>query len=226
LQQRARFTAVEHGGQAAVLSSRLRILVATDSMKMRGPVATWAASEGHVALAADSRGRALEIARIHRPEVLLVDVQLGQGEGIAAAIELLGVSPGAETVFVAETLDAPEVRAARDVGVSRFVQAADLAGYLAVAVAPLARLARARRTLAEAQREVERLPSWSTPAETSGGGIPLAVAERRYRESYLRATLAKGGGRRVAARLTGVPYTTFCVMLRKLGITPGDSELP
>jgi CheY-like chemotaxis protein len=205
------------------------VLVATASTKMTGPVATWAASAGHLTLAAGGRAEAVALTRTHRPEVLLIDVQLGDGEGIALAIELLGISPGAEVVFLVETLEAPEVRAARDVGVSRFVQSIDLPGYLAMAVAPLARLARARRTLAEAQREVERLPALppADPIESSGGGLPLAVAERRYRESYLRATLAKGGGRRAAARLTGVPYTTFCVMLRKLGITPeGDGELP
>jgi hypothetical protein len=201
--------------------------VATGSVKMAGPVATWAAGERHLALAASSRAEAMEVARLHRPEVLLIDVQLGETEGIAAAIEVLGVSPGTEAVFVVETLGVPEVRAARDVGISRFVQIADLPDYLAVAVAPLARLARARRTLMDAEQEVDRLPTWSTPAETGGGALPLAVAERRYRESYLRANLARGGDRRAAARLTGVPYTTFCVMLRKLGITPeSEDELP
>jgi DNA-binding NtrC family response regulator len=198
--------------------------MATVSTRVSGPVVQWASAEGHLALHATGSAQALQVARTHRPEVLLVDVLLGEGEGIGLAIDLLKTSPGAEVIFVIDDLDAPEVRAARDVGISRFVETGDLADYLAVAAGPLARLARARRTLEEAQRAVEKLPSWSAAAEPANGALPLAVAERRYRESYLRASLAKGGGRRAAARLTGVPYTTFCVMLRKLGITPDSDE--
>jgi len=56
--------------------------------------------------------------------------------------------------------------------------------------------------------------------------LRLAVAERRYRESYLRATLAKSGARRPAAQLAGVRYTTSCFMPRKLGITAVPEEMP
>jgi DNA-binding NtrC family response regulator len=198
-------------------SSTFRVLVATGAREVAAPVNQWAARGGHLAQWARSSAEALRLARQSRPEVFLVDLLLGESEGVALAIDLLKESPGAEVVFLVEGLDMPEVRAARDVGMSRFVPTAELACYLSVAALPLARLARARRTLDDAQRDVARLPA---SGESRGSPLPLAVAERRYRESYLRATLAKGGGRREAARLTGVPYTTFCVMLRKLGITP------
>jgi DNA-binding NtrC family response regulator len=198
------------------------VLVATSSAAIARPVERWGGAEGRLTLPARSRDHALATTRAQRPEVLLVDLMFRGSEGVALAIDLLKQAPGAEVVFVVEALDDPEVRAARAVGISRFVRTPDLDRYLETAVPALAELARARRMLERAERAVQSLPSWSEQGETSA--VPLAVAERRYRESYLRATLARGGGRREAARLTGVPYTTLCVMLRKLGITPAQRD--
>jgi molybdenum-dependent DNA-binding transcriptional regulator ModE len=46
----------------------------------------------------------------------------------------------------------------------------------------------------------------------------LHAAETRFRETYLRLLLAERGSRRRAADEAGVPYRSFCEMLRKLGI--------
>jgi len=175
-------------------------------------------------LLARSAEHALRLAREHLPEVLAVDVLYRDGEGIALAVELLKAAPGAEVAFIADSLDLPEVRAAQDLGMSRFVEVDEVAAFLDGAVAPLARLARARRELEQAQREVGVLPR--PPLETSIPVLPLPVAERRYRESFLRATLARTGGRRGGGPAVGVPYTTLCVMLRKLGIAPGAQDIP
>jgi DNA-binding NtrC family response regulator len=200
-----------------------RILVATPSRAIAIDVEKWAETQGHVFFAAARNCDAVSLAREYHPEVFVVDLLFEGGKGVATGIELLAASPGGETVFVVESLDLPEMHAARDVGVTRFVQTADLPRYLSLAVVPLARLARARRAHDEAQRVVDALPSWSEQAAPST--MPLAVAERRFRESYLRASLAKGGDRRATAHLAGVPYTTLCVMLRKLGIAPEPDDI-
>jgi len=182
---------------------------------------------GHLPLVATDGDRAVAFAREHQPEVLAVDLQFGDtgSEGIALGIGLLKEAPGAEVVFLADSLNLPEVRAANDIGISRLVETRDLPRYLGVALEPLAELARARRRLEDAQRAVERV-SFGTYPPSQTSPLPLPVAERRYRESHLRACLAKAGSRRAAAQLLGVPYTTFCVMLRKLGITPPDNDPP
>jgi hypothetical protein len=196
-------------------------LLATGSAELAGKLNDWAAARGHLPLVATNGDRAVAFAREHQPEVLAVDLQFGDtgSEGIALGIGLLKAAPGAEVVFLADSLNLPEVRAANDIGISRLVETRDLPRYLGVALEPLAELARARRRLEDAQRAVERVSFGAhPPAATSP--LPLPVAERRYRESHLRACLAKAGSRRAAAQLLGVPYTTFCVMLRKLGISP------
>jgi DNA-binding NarL/FixJ family response regulator len=170
--------------------------------------------------------QAVALAREHHPELLAVDLLFGAtgSEGIALGIDLLKAAPRAEVVFLAQSLDLPEVHAANDLGISRIVPVRELPLYLASSLEPLAELARARRRLDEAQRAVDRLDQG--PISPSPSPLPLSIAERRFRESHVRAGLAKAGGRRAAAELLGVPYTTFCVMLRKLGIAPEPNSPP
>ena len=164
-----------------------------------------------------------------RPEVLLVDLLVHGSEGIALGIELGKQAPSAEMVFLIEDRNDPELRVARDMGITRFVEIRNVATWLAMALEPLARLARAQRDLQEARREVAGLDIWAAEKaypdrDETSRILPLAVAERRYREAYLRGVMAKADGRRNAARIAGVPYTTFCLMLRKLGISPSSRE--
>jgi hypothetical protein len=178
---------------------------------------------------ADTEEDALRLCRERRPEVLLVDLLVHGSEGIALGIALGKQAPSAEMVFLIDNRNDPELRVARDMGITRFVEIRNVESWLAMALEPLARLARAQRELQEARREVSGLDIWKTD---KGGAerddttriLPLAVAERRYREAYLRGVMAKADGRRNAARIAGVPYTTFCLMLRKLGISPASRE--
>jgi DNA-binding NarL/FixJ family response regulator len=173
---------------------------------------------------AETEEDAHRICREARPEVLLLDLLIHGSEGIALGIELGKQAPSAEVVFLVEDHNDPELRVAKDMGISRFVEVRDVEGWLAAALEPLARMARAERELQEARRRVAALDIWKieAPAERPETTriLPLAVAEQRYREAYLRGVMARADGRRNAARIAGVPYTTFCLMLRKLGISP------
>ncbi len=51
--------------------------------------------------------------------------------------------------------------------------------------------------------------------------LALRQSEQQFRESYLRAVLSRSRSQKEAASLAGVPYTTLCSMLKKLGIEPG-----
>jgi len=48
--------------------------------------------------------------------------------------------------------------------------------------------------------------------------MPLPLAENLFREAYIRRVLAETGNRRKAAEVAGIPYRTFCDILKKLGI--------
>jgi len=166
-------------------------------------------------IAASSR-TALELATGEQPEVAVIDLLFGGGRGLALAAELQRLAPEIEIAFVVDDCSVPEVQAAWDLGWERLIAAEALAAWLDRGLLPLCRLAALRRQASRAQEEAARLAAGNVVPTTSE--LPLSVAERRYRETFLRAKLAMAGGRREAARLAGVPYTTFCVMLRKLGI--------
>jgi len=81
----------------------------------------------------------------------------------------------------------------------------------------LSTLARARRIVLGA------CPAKPSVADLALGkaasrSMNLHVAETNFREVFLRALLTEHGSRRRAAEAAGVPYRSFCEMLRKLGI--------
>jgi hypothetical protein len=170
---------------------------------------------GVTTLVARTHTRARLLATEAQPEVVLIDLLFEHGSGIALACDVQRCAPHVAVVFFAEDLGAPEAQAARDLGISRVVGTAEMATWLAATLAPLADAARAQRTLYAARLALGRQEPILDAPPTE---LPLPVAERRYREAYLRACMSRAGGRREAARLAGVPYSSLCVMLRKLGI--------
>ncbi len=159
---------------------------------------------------------AYETAGREQPEVAIIDLMFRSGRGLAVAIELRRMAPDIEIAFVVEDPAVPEVQAALDLGWERLVAADRLEEWLDRGLKPLAKLARLKRDLRVARREADTVSAGNVVPAVSN--LPLNVAERRYRETFLRSKMATAGERRAAARLAGVPYTTFCVMLRKLGI--------
>ena len=202
----------------ALAGSRTPVVLIVDTTAHRlAAIRAWSwQHRGIRPVVASSATTAYEAASREQPEVALVNLMFRGGRGIAVAVELRRVAPGIELVFVVEDPTVPEVQAAKDLGWERLVAAASLEDWFNRGLKPLAKLAKLKRQVAAAQREVETLSAGNVvPAVPS---LSLDAAERRYRETFLRSTMATAGGRRAAARLAGVPYTTFCVMLRKLGI--------
>jgi hypothetical protein len=175
----------------------------------------WAARHGGVRpLVAATSTAAFTTAAREQPEVAVLDLLFRDGRSVA--LELRSIAPELEIVFVVDEAGAPEAQAAWDLGWERLVAADSLEEWLAQGLKPLANLVRLKRRVTLAHHEVQRLSAGNVVPSVAP--LPLAVAERRYRETFLRSKLAMAGERREAARLAGVPYTTFCVMLRKLGI--------
>ena len=150
-------------------------------------------------------------------DVALVSLADARFDGLAFGAELGATFPWIEIVYwFEEGGAAPLAAAARSVGVRRMIPLTRLFGWLDGALPSLARMARARHEHLSAERMLPPLPSpddWN-----DDGAPPLPQAERLFREAYLRQLLSRSGNRTIAARRAGVPYTTFCSMLKKLGL--------
>ncbi len=204
--------------EATAAAHRSPVVLVVDAVPHRAAaIRAWAwQRRGVRPLFSTSASVAYEMAAREQPEVAIVDLMFRSGRGVAVAIELQRAAPDVEMVFLVEDPAAPEVQAALDLGWERLVAVERLEEWLDRGLKPLARLAKLERELRVARREAEAVSAGNVlPAVPN---LPLSVAERRYRETFLRSKMATAGERRAAARLAGVPYTTFCVMLRKLGI--------
>jgi len=204
--------------EATAAAHRTPVVLVVDAVPHRAAaIRAWAwQRRGVRPLFATSAGVAYEMAAREQPEVAIIDLMFRSGRGVAVAIELQRAAPDVEVVFVVEDAGAPEVQAALDLGWERLVAADRLEEWLDRGLKPLAKLAKLERELRAARREAETASAGNIVPSVPN--LPLSVAERRYRETFLRSKMATAGERRAAARLAGVPYTTFCVMLRKLGI--------
>lgn len=122
-----------------------------------------------------------------------------------------------EVVFVVDDPPSPQYLALKSRGFRNVVRHDDLGGWLPGAVAHLGSLARARRIVMRACADDPIAPVLP-PRTLTSGGIKLHAAETRFRAAFLRSLLAEHGSRRRASEAAGVPYRSFCEMLRKLGI--------
>ena len=195
-----------------------RVLVVASDRERGRATAEWLPRGGGGPLwLATDRCAAVEAARVHQPEVAVVELGFRGCEGPAVALQLRLAARHLEPIFFAAPGEQGEVAAARDLGLARVVAFDDLFVSLERVLVPLAECVRLRRRLEAAERLV-RQRTLEEQSRLEGGRITLPEAERRYRETYIRSLLAETGNRREAARRAGVPYTTLCEIIRKLGI--------
>lgn len=139
-------------------------------------------------------------------------------QGFMFAADLAKRAPWVQLVFWAnESAPTTGAHVARSLGIARVVPSSQIAGWLAVAVGPLARLARAQRAAREAEATIPCVPALTAPS--CPPTIALPEAERQFRESYLRQLLSESPNAKRAAERAGVPYTTLCSMIKKLGLS-------
>jgi hypothetical protein len=150
-------------------------------------------------------------------EVAAINLDGAAPEGLVFAAELGAQVPSVQFVFWCDgEKSSPGEEAARSLGVQRIVPRSRLVEWLATALEPLACIARAKREQARAEAALPRIPG--ARSDRSSAPMPLPEAERSFRESYLRALLAQASNARIAAQQAGVPYTTLCSMLKKMGL--------
>jgi hypothetical protein len=123
-----------------------------------------------------------------------------------------------EILFLCHQPGCPEHLALASSGLGNVLEVAHAAAWLTESLPGLTGLARGRRLIASARRAGFVALAPVTP----DCRLRLGTAESRFREAYFRALLAKYHSRRAAADAAGVPYRSFCEMLRKLGL--GDEH--
>ncbi len=121
-----------------------------------------------------------------------------------------------EVVFVIDDVASAQRYALERRGYPYVLLEADVGPWLAASLDRLCTIARTRRQAMEA---LARRPS-APPLPQAGRGhaLRLHAAEATFRETCLRLLLAEHGSRRKAAAAAGLPYRSFCDMVRRAGI--------
>jgi hypothetical protein len=175
-----------------------------------------------VVVAPDALCNALENGR-EGFDVIVSVVDADSLDALALICQRHGSLGYPELVFVVDHWWQPEAQALRSAGLERILWAHRAPAWLAAAVPSLAGLARANRLRVAAMTQIPALPeeAFNWPPRQIA---TLPQAESRYREAFLRLLLTTEGSRRAAAQRAGVPYRSFCQMLRKLGIDPAEGS--
>jgi len=149
-------------------------------------------------------------------DLALFDISAGRSDALGIAGEVCASDPTLECLFVTNDLASPIAAAAHSLGIRRIVTADQPISWWSSTLLALAELTNARRALRDAERHLPPIPS-SQPSE-SLRALPLPEAERQFRIAYLSRLVREHGSHKRAANRAGVPYTTLCSMLKKLGL--------
>jgi two-component system response regulator DesR len=145
----------------------IRILMADDQHLVRGALATLLNLEPDLEVVAEvARGdEVVETARVVRPDVAVLDVEMPGLDGLAAAATLAAEVPSCKVLIVTTFGRAGYLRRAMEAGALGFV----------VKDAPVEQLADAVRRVARGERVVDPTLAAATLA---GGASPLTARER------------------------------------------------
>ncbi|MEV0759119.1 response regulator transcription factor [Nocardia sp. NPDC050435] len=101
----------------------IRVLLADDEAMIRAGVRAILGSDPEIEVVAEAGdgGRALELARVHDPDVALLDIRMPGMDGLAAAAELRRVQPGIAVVVLTTFDEGDYVARALAAGVKGFL---------------------------------------------------------------------------------------------------------
>jgi len=129
-----------------------------------------------------------------------------------------------EVVFVTDDLEGPIASGLSELGVELIIPQHLAIEWLVQELPTLTIMARTRRVHRAAKARLGLARSTCCPDLRATSG--LFVAERKYRETYIRALLASTNSRREAAAKARVSYRTLSHILTKLGISARSSREP
>lgn len=172
----------------------------------------------HAAVSLDDGRLSPLVVRDRAIDVLTIRLGGAACDGLVYAAEVAVTAPWVQLVFwLDEEAPSASQDAARSLGLGRLLGTDRLVEWLPPALGALAGIARAKRALHEAEGRLPPIPE-ASPLK-SPPPIALPEAERQFRETYLRFLLSATPNARRAAERAGVPYTTLCSMIKKLGLS-------
>lgn len=105
-----------------------RVVLVEDQPIAREMILELLADHVHVVAAAEGPRDALEAVRLHRPTGVLIDVNLGSGNGFHLARELSEAFPGLKIVLTSANAEPVYTELASAIPDARFVAKSDLCG--------------------------------------------------------------------------------------------------
>jgi DNA-binding NarL/FixJ family response regulator len=189
--------------ETAAPADTIRILIADDHEVVRiGLAALLDAEEGFSVVAqAPSGEEAIQLARVHRPDVAVVDIRMPNGSGVEACRAITSELEGTPVVMLTSFADSDALFDAIDAGAS---------GYVLKRVGS-SELVRAVRTVAEGGSLLDPAVTRSVLDRIRSAGRleePGAFAELTDQERRVLAHIADGASNRQIAERMGLAEKT------------------
>lgn len=101
----------------------IRVLLADDEAMVRAGLRAILASDPEIAVVAEAGDgtQAVQQARLHRPDVLLLDIRMPGQDGLAAAADIRATTPAAQVVILTTFGEDAYITRALDAGASGFL---------------------------------------------------------------------------------------------------------
>jgi len=134
---------LQSGGRTPV-----RVLVADDSDLLVGLLSSWLEDEGYAVATAITGRQALDVAAIHPPDVVVLDLIMPQLDGFEVCEKLTRLAPSPEIILMTGVSDASHLNRAKDLGAATLLRKPLEAETLVAAVASaVARRKESRRSV-------------------------------------------------------------------------------
>ena len=131
----------------------VRVLIADDSDSLIGLFAAWLENEGYAVLTASTGRHALDVAAVHQPEVVLLDLIMPQLDGFETCAALGRLPEPPEIILMTGSSDPQHLHRARDLCVATLLRKPIEPETLIAAVATaVRRRANARRNPSRSHR--------------------------------------------------------------------------
>jgi two-component system cell cycle response regulator len=132
----------------------VRVLVADDSDLLVGLLASWLEVEGYGVLTASTGRQALDVAAVHQPEIVLLDLIMPQLDGFETCVKLKRLPQPPEIILMTGVSDPDHLNRALDLCAGTLLRKPLEAETLVAAVASAVRRRNhPRRSTTNGQRE-------------------------------------------------------------------------
>jgi DNA-binding response OmpR family regulator len=139
----------------------VRVLVADDSDTLVGLIAAWLEDAGYAVLTASTGRQALDVAAVHQPEIVLLDLIMPQLDGFETCAKLSRLPEPPEIILMTGTSDPQHLHRAMDLCAATLLRKPLEAEPLIAAVASAVRRRKSARRQPSKQSSLRSAPAES-----------------------------------------------------------------